>query len=120
MKINDYKELRIWQMGIEIVDKTYLITKQFPISEQYCLSSQMQRSSISIPSNIAEGFARQYPKEYVHFLYISLGSCAELDTQLLISHKRNYILGDAYDGLAKDINYEMKMLSTVIKNFKNH
>lgn len=91
MKVKDYKDLKIWQKGIEIVDVVYKLTDKFPASETYGLKIQMRRASISIPSNIAEGFARKSNKEYKQFLCISLGSCAELDTQLIIANKRGYI-----------------------------
>jgi four helix bundle protein len=82
VKIKDYKDLKVWQLGIEIVDKIYLVTESFPKDEQYGLISQMRRAAVSIPSNIAEGFVRNYTKEYKQFLYVSLGSCAELETHL--------------------------------------
>ena len=91
MKVKDYKELKVWQKGIEIVDKIYSITDKFPKEELYGIVSQMRRAAISIPSNIAEGFVRHHTNEYKQFLYISLGSCAELDTQLIISNRRNYV-----------------------------
>jgi four helix bundle protein len=90
MKVKSYKELNVWKKGIEIVDRIYEITENFPKKELYVLSSQMQRSAISIPSNIAEGFVRGHTAEYKQFLRIALGSCAELNTQLIIAHKRNY------------------------------
>ncbi|MBM3149956.1 MAG: four helix bundle protein, partial [Chloroflexi bacterium] len=73
--MQDYKDLKVWQMGIEIVDKIYSITDNFPKAELYALTSQMRRAAVSIPSNIAEGFARRHTKEYKQFLSISLGSC---------------------------------------------
>jgi len=82
-----HKDLDIWKNSIDLVVKIYNITKQFPDSERYTLSSQMQRATISIPSNIAEGAARQFVKEFIQFLYISLGSLAELETQLMIAFK---------------------------------
>ncbi len=80
MKVRSYRELDVWKKGIEIVDLVYEITKKFPNEERYGLATQMQRAAVSIPSNIAEGFARQHTKEYQQFCYISLGSCAELET----------------------------------------
>ncbi len=80
MKVKDYKDLKVWQKGIEIVDKIYSITDHFPKDELYGLANQMRRSAISIPSNIAEGFVRNHLKEYIQFLYIPLGFCAELET----------------------------------------
>jgi len=91
MKVKDYKELEVWKKGIELVDCVYKITASFPNNERFGLVVQMQRSAVSIPSNIAEGFARQYTKEYIQFIYIALGSCAELETQSIIAHRRGYI-----------------------------
>ena len=85
-----HKDLDIWKLGIELVEKIYKITKSFPESERFGLISQMQRSAVSYPSNIAEGAARNSLKEYIHFLYISLGSLSELETQLIISQKLGY------------------------------
>ena len=72
-KFKNFQDIRIWQKGIEIVKDVYLITKKYPKEELYSLTSQMRRSAISIPSNIAEGFRRFHNKEYKQFLYITLG-----------------------------------------------
>ncbi len=114
MKIKDYKDLKIWQKGIEIADKIYSITEGFPKTELYCLTSQMRRASTSIPSNIAEGFVRHHSKEYKQFLYISLGSCAELETQLIIANKRNHITKKKLEELAEDLNHESRMIVSLI------
>ncbi len=86
-----HKDLDVWKIGIGLVKDIYTLTNQFPKSENYGLSSQMQKSAVSIPSNIAEGAARQGKKEYIHFLYISLGSLAELETQIIIAKEISYI-----------------------------
>ena len=114
MKINDYKDLRIWQNGINIVDKVYDLTESFPNKEMYGLCSQMRRAAVSIPSNVAEGFVRQYPKEYKQFLYVSLGSCAELDTQSIIAQRRNFISANDLIAIGKDLTSESKMLVKLI------
>lgn len=114
MKVKDYKDLKIWQKGIEIADKIYSVTENFPGSELYYLSSQMTKASVSIPSNIAEGFVRHHSKEYKQFLYISLGSCAELETQLIIANKRNYITKKKLEELSEDINHERRMIVSLI------
>jgi len=101
-------------MGIEIVDKVYSITDSFPKDELYALTSQMRRAAVSIPSNIAEGFARRHTKEYKQFLSISLGSCAELNTQLIIAHRRNYVIKEKLDELSEAIDHEARMLATLI------
>ena len=96
-KINDFKELEVWQKSIQLVKKVYLLTRQFPKSEQFGFTSQIRRSTVSIPSNIAEGHARIGIKEYRHFISIALGSSAELETQIIIGQELEYI--DADDGI---------------------
>ena len=115
MKAGDYKDLQVWQKGIDIVDKIYSITNDFPKDELYGLVSQMRRASVRITSNVAEGFATHHTKEYKQFLYMSLGSCAELDTQLIIANRRNYITKKKLTELAEDINHESRMLVSLIK-----
>jgi len=85
-----HKDLDIWKLGIGLVKNVYLLTGTFPSSEKYGLSSQMQRCAVSVPSNIAEGAARKSKNEYIQFLYISLGSLAELETQVIISKEIAY------------------------------
>jgi len=75
-KLQSHKDLNVWKQSMEFVSKIYRLTKGMPVEEQYGLSSQMRRSAISIPCNIAEGAARKSSKEYMQFLYISLGSLA--------------------------------------------
>ena len=110
MKVKDYKDLKVWQKGIEIVDKIYTMTTKFPKEEVYGLPHQMRKAAVSIPSNIAEGFVRHHTKEYKHFLSIALGSCAELDTQVIISNKRKYLTKAELEELTEDINHETRML----------
>ena len=78
-KIRTYRDLNIWNAGIELVKDMYRLTEKFPKQEMYGIVSQMRRSAISIPSNVAEGFKRYHNKEYRQFLYVTLGSCAELE-----------------------------------------
>lgn len=118
MKVKSYKELNVWQKGIEIADKIYKLTEKFPREEKYGLASQMQRAAVSISSNIAEGFMRQYTKEYVQFIYVALGSCAELETQLIISYKRDYILEKDLAELQEEIDHESRMLMNMIKGLR--
>ncbi len=81
----DHKELDAWKVAVELSVDIYSLTKTFPREEIFCLVQQMRRSSISISSNIAEGSARSSSKETIHFLYVSLGSLTELETQLIIA-----------------------------------
>lgn len=89
--VKSYKELKIWQKGIEVVKLIYGLTGKFPKSEMYGLASQMQRAAVSIPSNIAEGQARQHPGEFRQFLHTALGSAAELDTQLIVAIELSFV-----------------------------
>ena len=116
MKVKDYKELKVWQKGIEIVDKVYTLTDKFPKSEIYGLTLQMRKASVSIPSNIAEGYMRGHTNEYRQFLRISLGSCAELDTQSIIANRRKYITNEELDDLSEDLNHESRMLMNLINS----
>ncbi|MNF34797.1 hypothetical protein D3C85_1346510 [compost metagenome] len=89
-KRHNFKKLKIWQMAIEVAKIILDVTDTFPVSEKFGLKSQMDRSSVSMPSNIAEGSSRTN-KSFSHFLDISLGSSFELQTQLLLANHRKYI-----------------------------
>lgn len=91
MQIKSFRDLRVWQAGIELVRIVYELTSKFPRSETYGLASQMQRAAVSVPSNIAEGHTRESTKEYLQHLSIAQASLAELETQLEIARQLNYI-----------------------------
>jgi len=116
MKVQSYKELNVWQKGIEIVDKVYQLTERFPKAELYGLVTQLRRAAVSVPSNIAEGFARQYTKEYAQFLYISLGSCSELETQLIIAQRREYVSEKELKEAGEMLDHESRMLANLLKS----
>ena len=88
--MKSHKDLMVWQKSMDLVTKIYELTREFPEHEKYGLTSQLRRAGVSIPSNIAEGAARNSKKEFAQFLYISLGSLAEIETQLLIAGKLGY------------------------------
>lgn len=90
-EIKSYQDLLIWQKGKEITLKVYQLTNSFPKEELYALTSQIRRCSISIPSNIAEGWGRGTDKNIINFLSISKGSIYELETQLIIAFDLKYI-----------------------------
>ena len=113
-KIKNFQDLRIWQTGIEVVKDVYILTKKFPKEELYGLTSQMRRSAVSIPSNIAEGFRRYHNKEYKQFLYIALGSCAELETQIIIANELDYINETNKTELIEKIKYICRMTVKLI------
>jgi carbamoyl-phosphate synthase large subunit len=92
VSVTHFRELEVWQVAMELGKQVYLATASFPRDERYGLSSQLQRSAVSIPSNIAEGNARAGTRDYARFVSMAQGSCAELQTQLLLSMELN--LGD--------------------------
>ncbi len=92
--IRSYRELQVWQKGINLAKMVYGITQSFPKSEVYGLAGQMQRAAVSIPSNIAEGQGRQHTAEFRQFLHIAIGSAAELDTQLVVAVDLGYVSVD--------------------------
>ena len=114
-KIKDFRDLDVWKVGKEIAVEVYEISKNFPKEELYGLVTQMRRASVSIPSNVAEGFNRQHNKEYRQFLYIALGSCAELETQLEVSCDLGFLTSVVRDQFLKKLNYESRMLQNLIK-----
>ena len=105
MDIRSFKDLEVWKKGIEIVDLVYDITAQFPKEETYGLATHMQKTAISIPSNIAEGHARQHTREYQQFCHIALSSCAELVTQLIIAQRRKYVSNEDFVKLEDDLDH---------------
>ena len=91
VKIANYRDLQVWQKAMGVAEHIYRITESFPKHQLYGLTSQMQRAVVSICSNIAEGHNRRSTKEFLYFIRIAQGSLAELETQLLLSHRFNYV-----------------------------
>jgi four helix bundle protein len=89
--VNNYRDLKVWQMAMTLTESIYLATQSFPTRETYALANQLQRAAVSIPSNIAEGHARSSTKDYMRFVSISQGSLAEAETQLELAHRLGYI-----------------------------
>jgi len=116
--IQGYRDLDVWKRSIELVKKVYLMTKEFPKDEIYGLVNQMRRSAVSIPSNIAEGKTRQYKNEYIQFLYIALGSCAELETQVAISKELSYLKREIETELLEEIDHICRMTRNLIKSLR--
>ena len=114
-KIRNFRDLEVWQLGKNIVVAVYEATEEFPADERFGLTSQMRRSSVSIPSNIAEGFNRFNKKDYRRYLYIALGSCAELETQIELSFELGYLPQDATSVLLEKLDFESRMLRNLIK-----
>jgi len=89
--MKSFKDLDVWNKGIDFVAEIYKLTSRFPKDELYGLVSQMRRAAVSIPSNIAEGQGRKNAKEFIQFLYIAKGSLAEIETQLIICERLKFI-----------------------------
>ncbi len=101
---------------MSLVDDVYILTSKLPVFEQYALSSQMRRSVVSIPSNIAEGQGRQTNKEFINFLYIANGSRCELETQLSIAVRQNYITKEQAKPVYTECQEIGKMLTKLIQS----
>ncbi|MBO6186700.1 MAG: four helix bundle protein [Chryseobacterium sp.] len=114
----NFKELLVWQKSINFVTEIYELTNDFPKSEMYGLTSQIRRASISIPSNIAEGNSRRSVADYLQFLKIARGSCAEVETQLIIAQNLKFLNEEHYLKLNQDIIEISKMLNGLINSLK--
>ena len=101
--MNNFKDLKIWQKGMEIVSMIFDLVKQLPKEEKLTLRSQMIRSAVSIPSNIAEGTSRNSNKDFARFLEIALGSCFELETQIIITQWNDLVHGYEFSNLNNSI-----------------
>lgn len=117
--MRNFKQLQIWKKGILIATNCYKLTATFPKSEQFGLISQLNRACISIPSNIAEGSSRKSEKDYNRFIRFALGSCFEVETQLLIAKQLNFATAEALDKMLLDVIEEEKMLSVFSNVLRN-
>ena len=113
-----YKELKFWQLSRTFCKDIYIITKSFPSDEKFGLISQLRRASVSIPSNIAEGASRTSNKDFARFLRISLGSCYEIETQLLISFDLGFIQEKELEILQNILEQIIKMMSKFTSTLK--
>lgn len=112
MSLKTYKDLIVWQKSRSLVKDTYLLCSKLPKDEVYGLCSQMKRASVSIPSNIAEGYRRNNQKEYIQFLGIAAGSAAELETQLILADD---LFGVATSDALEKLEEIQKMLTVLIR-----
>jgi four helix bundle protein len=120
--MNNYEKLKVWQDSVELVVQVYGLSNSFPKSEQYGLTNQINRSAVSIPSNIAEGAGRNSSKEFHQFLGIASGSISELNTQLIIAYKLSFIneevLKDTQNKLSSVHKMLYKLQSSIQKSLK--
>ncbi len=91
-EVQSYRDLTVWQKSLDVVVACYRLTREFPVHEQYGLTSQLRRAAVSVPANIAEGHGRRSTREYLHHLRIAYGSLMELETHLQIAGRLNYVL----------------------------
>ena len=113
--IRDFKDLLIWQKGMMIAEQCYLITKNFPKSEIYGMTSQIRRASVSIPANIAEGYGRNSKGDYIRFLNIAKGSVNELETHLILSTRLKLCDSQTAKPIINLLQEETKMIISLIK-----
>lgn len=111
-----HKKLQVWQQSMNLVIEVYRITEKFPSKEIYGLTSQIRRAVVSIPSNIAEGAARQTKKEFINFLHIAQGSLSELDTQIELANQLEYLNDKARNSLNSQMEQIDKMLTGLIRH----
>ncbi|NHZ87398.1 MAG: four helix bundle protein [Planctomycetia bacterium] len=116
--VKNYKDLLVWKKSMTLVTNVYKIVEKLPSEEKYGLKSQIRRSAVSIPSNIAEGHSRWYRKEFLHHLSISYGSIAELETQLLIAAELRFIKQDEVQSIFEKTTEIGKMINGLRKKLK--
>ena len=115
-EIKNHKDLEVWKKSMDLVNNIYKITESFPKKELYGLTNQIRRASVSVPSNIAEGAARSSKKEFIQFLYIALGSLSELETQIIIANRLEYL--NNFDTLLEDLKFVQKLINGLIYYLK--
>lgn len=119
-QINSYRDLIVWQKSIQLVKQVYNLSRDFPRQETYGLVSQMRRAAVSIPSNIAEGQSRRFTPEFRQFLYVALGSLAELDTQIVIANELNYLSSDHAAEIESAITEIRRMLLSLVAHLPHN
>ncbi len=117
-KSRSYQDLEVWKSSIALVTEIYQVTTRFPSSEIYGLTNQIRKAAVSIPSNIAEGQGRISPKEFRQFLSISIGSLAEVETQLIIAKEINYLDQEELNLLLIKIDHIRKMAKALLNSIK--
>jgi four helix bundle protein len=116
MKIESFEDLRVWQAGIQFVKQIYMVSKEGELSKDFGLRDQLRRASVSIPTNIAEGFERRSRKEYVNFLNIAKGSAGEVRSLLRVALEIGYLNEETYSRLSQQVIEISKMLFKQIES----
>jgi four helix bundle protein len=118
MPLESYRQLRVWQLGMQLAKDVYLLTQGFPKHEVYGLSSQVQRSAVSIPANLAEGHTRESTKDFLRYISIAQGSLAETETHLLLAESLNYATSDQIAAILEKCAEERKMLGALRRRLR--
>ena len=114
-----YKDLEIWKLSVKFCVPIYRVTAKFPSEEKFNLVSQLRRASVSVPSNIAEGSAKSSDKHFLVFLETALGSCFEMETQLLVSNNLEFIDDNTLQDLSKQLETNIQMISKFMSYLKS-
>ena len=118
MTIESHRDLRVWQFSVDLVVSCYKITRNFPDSERFGLTSQLQRAAVSVPANIAEGHGRGSTNSYLYHLSVANGSLTELDTHLLIAERLDYVSSEKLKPLRSRLTDVGKMLTGLRKSLR--
>ncbi|MFN0048431.1 MAG: four helix bundle protein [Cytophagales bacterium] len=116
---HNFRNMKIWQLGMDLLVDVYALTKKLPNEEKFGLVSQMNRCAVSIPSNIAEGSGRSTNKDFASFLHISLGSVYELETQIIASYRLKYISNEEHESIIFKIVDLEKMIKAFINSLNS-
>jgi len=119
MSVNGYRDLEVWQKGMDLVVACYDVAKRFPSDERYGLTSQLQRAAVSIPANIAEGHGRNHLKEYLHHLSIAYASLMEAETHLQIAERLKYLSSDKVNEMLRDTERLGRMINGLKRSLES-
>src|SRR5262245_19791801 len=119
MEIESYRDLKVWQHGMALAKRCYLLTRQFPREELFGLTSQIRRAAAAIPANIAEGYGRESTGDYVRFLRVAQGSLKELETHLILSSEVGIVAAELIAPLLKSADELGRMLRAMIRTLES-
>lgn len=114
--IESYRDLRVWQKGIDLTERVYELTRGFPSEEKFGLISQLRRAAVSLPSNIAEGWGRNSTGAFIRYLRIAHGSLTEIETQVTIAHRLGYLSESEKNAFLKETTAERKMILAFVRS----
>ena len=116
--MKDFRQLKVWEKSHQLALAIYKTTKEFPKEELYGLTSQIRRSSMSIPTNIAEGCGRFTDADFARFLQMAMGSASEAEYQLILAHDLGFLPSDSYEQLHNEIEEVKRMLASLLKTLR--